>query len=90
MTEIELKLKDYLSKDSSIIEKSLKNSFFNFDCIIVTEVEIGQFLSGTEEYFQVHCITMKGMSSPTISPWIEIPIKFLRKNKLQKLRLYQK
>jgi len=79
MTNIELKLKDYLSEHSEVIEKSLKDSFFNYDCIIVTEVEID------ENYFQAHCITMKSMSSPSISPYLPIPIKFLRKYKLEKI-----
>jgi hypothetical protein len=83
MTDLELKLKDYLSKNTSIIEKSLKDMYIKYNCIIVNEIEID------DNYFQAHCTTCKTMP-PTISPWFPIPTKFLRKNKLEMLRLYQK
>lgn len=79
MTDIELKLKDYLSENIEVIEESLKNSWSYYDFIIVSEVEID------EDYFQAHCLTIKNMSSPSISPFLPIPKKFLRKIKLEQI-----
>ena len=90
MTDTELKLKDYLSKHPDVIEQSLKDHFFHYDCIIVTEVEIDD-----DNYFSVKCLITKysntrlcskqNPGAPITSPFITIPEKFLRKIKLEKI-----
>ena len=76
MNEIELKLKEYLSKHPGVIIKSLKDSLLYYEFIKINSVEIDG------DYFSVKCQTIKGLSD-NISPWFPIPIKFLRKIKLE-------
>ena len=79
MTEIELKLRDYLNENKEVIQKSLTDSFFNYERIIITEVEID------DNYFNAHVITMYNSSCASISPFLPIPQNFLRKTKLEKI-----
>lgn len=79
MNNIELKLRDYLNENKEVIEKSLTDSFFNYERIIITEVEID------DNYFSAHVITMYSNNSHSISPFLLIPEKFLRKTKLEQI-----
>ena len=79
MTDIELKLKDYLDINDNIIKESLNNSStLRYDFIKITAVEING------DRFSVHC-QIDGVKSDSISPFLPIPKKFLRKMKLNKL-----
>lgn len=79
MNDIELKLRDYLNENSEVIKKSLTDNFFNYERIIITEVEID------DNYFNAHVITMNNSSCASISPFLPIPQNFLRKTKLDKI-----
>jgi hypothetical protein len=78
MNNIELKLKDYLSKHPKIIEDSLKYSFLTYNTIVVTDVEI------EDEKFSAKCIIIKD-TLPAVSPFLPIPKKFLRNIKILKI-----
>lgn len=76
MTNIELKLKEFLSKHPEIIEDSLKQSSLYFDIIKVNNVEID------DNFFRATVQILEKSSSNCISPFIPIPKNFLRKYKL--------
>ncbi len=76
MNDLELKLKNYLSKNTEIIEKSLKEGFLYYNCIIITKVEIDG------DFFITHVKTTLNNDCASISPFLPIPQNFLRKNKL--------
>ena len=79
MNDIELKLKEYLLKNTEIIEESLKSNYLNYDFIKVNSIEI------ENDEFSVKCQIIKGMSCDITSTFIPIPKKFLRKYKLEKI-----
>lgn len=79
MTVIELKLKEYLSKNPEVIEKSLKDNFYHYDFIKVDSVEI------EDDFFSAYCQIIEGNRCGSNSPFLPIPKKFLRKNKLEQI-----
>jgi hypothetical protein len=80
MYDIELKLKEYLSRHPDIIIESLKDNFMYNDYLKINSVEI------EDEYFSVKCQTIKNLSGDSISPFLPIPISFLRKIKLESIK----
>ena len=79
MNKIELKLKEYLTKNPDIIIESLKDSFMYNGYLKINSVEI------EDNYFSVRCQTIKNLGD-SISPYISIPIKFFRKIKLENIK----
>ena len=77
--ELEIKLKDFLIKNPSILEDSIKKSLLNYDFIKVDSVEID------DEYFSCCCYIYDG-GGRSISPFLPIPIDFLRSVKLNKIK----
>ena len=78
MDNIELKLKEYLSKYPDVIIQSLKDNFMYNGYLKINSVEIDG------EYFSAAGQTIKGLPDG-ISPFLPIPKKFLRKIKIENI-----
>lgn len=81
MDEVELELKKYLDKHPEIIKKSLDENYLHYDTIKVSRVEIED-----DTCFMLYCRILKQSRCDSICT-LPIPKKFLRKMKLNQIKL---